>query len=612
VAAVQAAFAAVRGPLVFATLAVLLGTLPFLFMGTVVTAFSRPLVLSYAFAVLASMLVAFTLTPTLAALLLRGSGRRAGVHTRFAGWVRRTFDRGFAAMLRPRRAWAVAAVLALAALAVVPQLGRGTLLPQLQDRNLLLHVTTAQGTSLPEMDRITAAAGNELRALPGVRSVGTHVGRAVGSDQIVDVNSAEMWITLDDRADYGKSRAAIETVMHGYPGLRTDLLTYPDDRVAQVMAGQRDDLVVRVYGADLGVLTDKARQVRAMLAGVPGVARPAVRSIPEQPTVDVKVNLAAAQRYGLKPGDVRRDATTLTSGLVVGNLYEQSKIFDVVVWGAPKVRSNLTELGNLLIDTPSGGQVALKDVASLTVRPEPAAITHDDAVRSVEVAATVTGDPSAVVSAVRTRLAQMPMPYEYHAEVFGNAATARADDARALAYGAVALVGVLLLLQAAVAGWRRAGLMLLSLPLSVAGGALTAPLAGGSWRTASLVGLFAVAALGIRASVLLGRLIHAAEGAADEPGTAVRVAARERAVPLTLTVLATAAILLPAAIVGTRPGLEFLHPLAVTMLGGLASLLLVQGLLLPAFLLTRTTRQRRKREPAPDDTTSRPAAPVPS
>ena len=354
--AIRAAFAAVRGPLVFAVLAILLATLPFLFLGTLVSAFSRPLVLTFALAVLASMLVAFTLTPTLAALLLRGAG--AGKRGPFARWVTRVFDRGFAAVARPRRAWAVAGVLVVAALAVIPQIGRGSLLPQLQDRNLLLRVETAPGTSLQEMDRIAAAAGNELRALPGVQSVGTHVGRAVGSDQLVDVNSAEMWITLDDRADYGRSRAAITTVMSGYPGLRADLVTYPTDRVAQVMAGQKDDLVVRVYGADLTVLQGKAREIRAMLAGVPGVAKPAVRPIPERPTVAVKVNLAAAQRYGLRPGDVRRDATTLTSGLIVGNLYEQSKIFDVVVWGAPGVRSDLTELGNLLIDTPSGGHVA--------------------------------------------------------------------------------------------------------------------------------------------------------------------------------------------------------------------------------------------------------------
>ena len=576
-APVKAAFSAVRGPLVFATLAMLLGTVPFLFLGSVVTAFSRPLVLAFALAVLSSMVVSFLLTPTLTVLLLRGPNERQGERRPgpLARGTRRIFDSGFAAIARPRRAWAVAGVLVLALLAIIPQAtGNSPLLPALQDRNLLLHVQALPGTSLVEMDRITAAAGNELQTLPGVRSVGTHVGRAIGSDQLTDVNSAEVWITLDDRADYARTKAAITTVMHGYPGLRTDLVTYPGDRVGQVTASERDDLVVRVYGADLNVLQQKAGDVRAMLARVPGVAHPVVRPIPQQPTVTVKVNLAAAQKYGLRPGDIRRDATTLTSGLIVGNLYEQSKIFDVVVWGAPQTRSNLTELGNMLIDTPSGGQVALKDIASLTVRAEPAAIVHDDVLRSVEVAAGVTGDPSEVASAVRAQIAQMPMPYEYHAEVFGSATTRSSDATRSLAWGAVALVGIFLLLQAAVASWRRAGLMLAALPLSAAGGVLTAPLAGGISNIASLTGLFAVMALALRACVLLGRRIDSGVEAA-----------RDRAVAVLQTVLATAAILAPAAFMSSGPGLELLHPLAVTMLGGLVTLLLVQGFLLPALLL---------------------------
>ena len=576
-APVRAAFSAVRGPLMFATLAMLLGTVPFLFLGSVVTAFSRPLVLAFALAVLSSMIVSLLLTPTLTVLLLRGRGeRRPGLLTRL---TRRIFDRGFAAIAPRGRAWALAGVLVIALLAVIPQAGNGSLLPALQDRNLLLHVQAMPGTSLIEMDRITAAVGNELQTLPGVKSVGTHVGRAVGSDQLTDVNSAEVWITLDDRADYARTRSAITTVMHGYPGLRTDLVTYPGDRVGQVTATQRDDLVVRVYGADLNVLQRKAQDVRAMLARVSGVANPVVRPIPQQPTVTVKVNLAAAQRYGLRPGDIRRDATTLTSGLIVGNLYEQSKIFDVVVWGAPQTRSNLTELGNMLIDTPGGGTVALKDVATLTVRAEPAAIVHDDVLRSVEVAAGVTGDPSAVASAVRAQIARMPMPYEYHAEVFGSATTRSSDATRGLAWGAVALVGIFLLLQAAVASWRRAGLMLASLPLSAAGGVLTAPLAGGISNVASLTGLFAVMALALRACVLLGRRIDSGVEAA-----------RDRAVAVLQTVLATAVVLVPAAFMSSGPGLELLHPLAVTMLGGLVTLLLVQGFLLPALLLPRPDR----------------------
>jgi Cu/Ag efflux pump CusA len=577
-APVKAAFSAVRGPLVFATLAMLLGTVPFLFLGSVTTAFSRALVLAFALAVLSSMVVSFLLTPTLGLLLLRGrGGLRPGPLARV---TRRIFDRGFAAIARPGRAWALAGVLVLALLAIIPQTGGNSpLLPALQDRNLLLHVQALPGTSLTEMDRVTAAAGNELHALPGVRSVGTHVGRAIGSDQLTDVNSAEVWITLDDRADYARTKAAITTVMHGYPGLRTDLVTYPGDRVGQVTAGQRDDLVVRVYGPDLNVLQQKAGDMRTMLTRVSGVANPVVRPIPQQPTVAVKVNLAAAQKYGLRPGDIRRDATTLTSGLIVGNLYEQSKIFDVVVWGAPQTRSNLTELGNMLIDTPRGGQVALKDVASLTVRAEPAAIVHDDVLRSVEVAASVTGDPSAVAAAVRAQIARLPMPYEYHAEVFGSATTRSSDATRGLAWGAVALVGIFLLLQAAVASWRRAGLMLASLPLSAAGAVLTAPLAGGISNIASLTGLFAVMALALRACVLLGRRIDSGVEAA-----------RDHAMAILQTALATAAVLVPAAVMSSGPGLELLHPLAVTMLGGLVTLLLVQGLLLPALLLPRPDR----------------------
>jgi Cu/Ag efflux pump CusA len=610
------AFLASRRPLLYASLAILLALAPLAFLSALATAFSRPLVLTYALALLASMLVAFTLTPALTVLLLRGdSARHEGS---FGRVVKNFFDRRLAGPIaRPRRAWALAGVLAIAALACVPQIGGRSLLPTLQDRNLLLQLRTVPGTSLPEMDRITAAASRELRTIPGVSSVGAHVGRAISSDQLVNVNSAEIWVTLDGAADYNRSKAAIQTAMHGYAGVQTHVVDYPATRIAQVASGQTDDLVVRVYGADLGVLQRKAQQVRAMLAHVPGLASPVVRLTPSQPTVDVRVNLAAAQKYGLRPGDVRREATTLTSGLIVGNLYEQSKIFDVVVWGTPGSRSDLTQLGNLLIGTPTGRMVPLKSVATVAIRPEPTAITHDDVLRDVEVAAKVTGDPGAAADAVKQRLAAVPMPYEYHAEVFANAATAQAGLLRALGYSAAALVGIFLLLQAAVASWRRAGLMMLALPLSVAGGVLAAPLAGGMWSMGSLAGLLAVLALAIRGSILLGYRIREREQAGTAGQGAVLEVARERTVPVLQSVLITAGVLAPVAILGSRPGLEFLHPLSVTMLGGLVSLLVVQLFVLPALLLGTAARPRPEQpglrpaqpEPRPEEPAGRPGQP---
>src|SRR5262249_10196933 len=175
------AFAAARRPLGYATFAILLALAPFLFLDTLATAFSRPLVLTYALAVLASMLVSFTLTPALATLLLRGDA--AGREGSFGRYVKRFFDRRLAGSIaRPRRAWAFAGVLAVAALVCVPQIGGRSLLPTLQDRNLLLQLQTVPGTSLPEMDRIAAAASRELRAMPGVSRGGAHVGRAISSD----------------------------------------------------------------------------------------------------------------------------------------------------------------------------------------------------------------------------------------------------------------------------------------------------------------------------------------------------------------------------------------------------------------------------------------------
>jgi Cu/Ag efflux pump CusA len=412
------------------------------------------------------------------------------------------------------------------------------------------------------------------------------VGRAITADQLVNVNSAEMWIRLDGAADYDRTRAAIRATMRGYPGIRSQLVEYSAARIAQETAGQADDLVVRVYGADQDVLDRKAQDVRAMLAAVPGVSGPAVRPVPRQPTVNIRVRLAAAQKYGLRPGDVRREATTLTSGLIVGNLYEQSKIFDVVVWGVPGIRSNLTELGNLLIGTPSGQMVPLKEVADVGIHAEPTAITHDDVLRDVTVTAKVTGDPAAVVAAVRSRLASMPMPQEYHAEVFGNTAVARAALWRALGYAAAALIGIFLLLQVAVASWRRAWLLTASLPLSVAGGVLVAPLAGGLWSVGSLAGIGAVLALAIRGSVALGCRIRTREQAGDTAGVAATGTAAERVVPVLRSVLVTGAALVPAAVLGGRAGLEFWHPLAITMLGGLVSLLLVQIFVLPALVLS--------------------------
>ncbi len=590
-AAVASACLRNRSGLGFVLLAVLVATVPLLVMGRLTTAFTRPLVGAYAVALVGAVLVALVVTPTMAVLLLRGTpaGLREGPVSRF---VHRRYDRRTQPAGTggpggtPRLAWAVAAVLALGCLVALPQLGQRSLLPAVQDRNLLVHLDALPGTSLTEMDRVTNAVAAELRRVPGVGDVGAHVGRAVTSDQDVDVNSAEVWLQVEDQADYAATTAAVDTVVHAYPGIRGSLVTYTGDRVVAATDPTGDDLVVRVYGQDLTTLRDKATELRKAVAGVDGVSSTRIEPLVQQPVAHIEVNLDAAAKAGLRPGDVRRDATTLTSGLIVGSLYEEAKIFDVVVWGGPSMRQSVTALQGLMVDTPAGGQVRLGDIASVRVAAEPVAIEHHEVSRSVDVVLGLNGrSPAAVAEDVRARIAAVAMPFEYHAEVVGGAPAAADDLRRTLAYALGALVVVYLLLQAATRSWRRPALLLLMVPLAVSGAVVAAAFVGGMRTVGPLAALFAVAALAVRHGVMLMR-------ATDQPGvidltgqsSPLVQATRSQLVPVLATALATGALLLPVAVLGDRPGTEILQPFAVAFLGGLVSCTAVLLLVLPAFL----------------------------
>jgi Cu/Ag efflux pump CusA len=582
---VGGALMAAGGSAGYATLIVLLAALPFFALGGVAGSFSRPLVLSYALAVLAASVVALTVTPALAVVLLRDEPAEPRGS--------RVFDRFVPGYLgRPRWAYLTVAVLLVAGLAALAQPGGRSLLPAPQDRDLLVHWQAAPGISLAEMARITTAATHEVRGVAGVRGAGSHVGRALTSDQVVNVNSGELWVNLTRSADYKRTVAAIRRVLSGYPGLRSDLVSYPQDRVKEVQAGTNDDLVVRVYGQDLGVLQAKAQEVSRLLSSVHGVTAPKVQALGEEPTLEVKVDLLAAQRYGIKPGDVRRAAATYFSGLPAGNLYEEQKIFDVVVWSAPEKRRTPADLGDLLIDTPSGGRVRLGDVAKVSIAPFPTDIRHNDTSRSIDVTAGVRGrDPGSVANDVRGRLAALSMPLEYHAEVLGDAAKRQADDRRVLGLAIAALVGIFFLLQAAFRSWRAAILLFLTLPLACAGAVLTAFFVGGVTSLGALIGLFAVLGIAARNGIALLRECRRLEGQDGAPpgSEVVLAAARDRAGPIVVTALATAVALLPLVFLtdssGGVAGTEVLYPMAVVVLGGLVTSTLLSTLVLPALYL---------------------------
>jgi CzcA family heavy metal efflux pump len=581
-----------RSAMIYATLIILLALLPVFLLQGVIGAFFQPLVISYALALLASMMVALIVTPTLCLILLS----RAPIERRESPLLR-WLQRGYAAVL----GWIIralrpaflstgvigAGIMALVGLAVLPSLGM-PLLPTFKEPDVMIQWQGPPGTSYPEMARITRLASRELRSIPGVRNVAADIGRAVLGDQIVDVNSAQLTVSIDPAANYDATVAAIQKVVNGYPGIFHVVQTYLKERTRQVLTGSSDDIVVRIFGPDLGVLHSKAEEVRKSLAQIDGTADVHTDLQVEQPQVNIEVNLAKAQHYGLKPGDVRRAASTLVAGIEAGSLFEDQKVFQVMVWGVPETRSSLTSIRDLLIDTPNGGQVRLGDVADVSIQPTPNMIQHETVSRRIDVSLNVHGrDPSAVVSDIRQRLQGINFPLEYRAEVLGEYEERQTAQSRLLIFGIAAALGIFLLLQAAFGSWRLAFLAFFTLPAALMGGVLAAFATSGALSLASLVGLLAVFGLAVRNGIMLIKHyqhLEWDEGESFGPGLVLR-GTRERFAPILMTALATGLVLVPLVISGDIPGQEIARPMAIIILGGLVTATVLNLFIVPSLYL---------------------------
>jgi CzcA family heavy metal efflux pump len=434
----------VRSAVVYATLIVIIVFLPVFFLDGIAGAFFRPLALAYILAILASLLVALTVTPALSYMLLAGA---AGRHREppVAGLLRRAYATALPRLVgRPFAA--LGAVLAAFALSGAAATRFGAeFLPEFQETDFLMHFIAKPGASVEEMDRTTVRASRELRAIPGVRNFGSHIGRAEVADEVYGPNFTELWISVAPDADYPATVKRIQAAMNGYPGMFCDVQTYLKERSKEVLSGTSYSIVVRLFGPDLDALRAKAKEVEAAMGGVDGVTDLKVESQTLLPQVEVRLRPEAAERYGLTPGHVRRATTTLLRGTKAGEVYEGQKRFDVVVWGEPACRADVAAVRALPVDTPAGVQVRLGEVADVLVVPMPNEVRREAASRRLDVTCNVRGrDLGAVAAEVEGKVRGLRFDPGYHPEFLGEEAGRRESARRLYLLAGLALLGVVL------------------------------------------------------------------------------------------------------------------------------------------------------------------------
>ncbi|HUO73213.1 MAG TPA: efflux RND transporter permease subunit [Solirubrobacteraceae bacterium] len=595
----------VRTAILYATLINIVAVLPVVFVGGLTGSFFQPLAVAYALAVLASMVVALTVTPALA-MVLMPTARLDPKDPPLIGLCKRVYRALLGpAVKRPLAAVATVLTAIVAGALVLPSLGQD-LFPTFKEQDLLMHFDTKPGTSLPEMKRMVTQLQQKLLQIPGhpVTEVGSHIGQALLGEEIAGPEFSEQWITLAPHANIDTAADAVRAVAASFPGTFLDMTTYLHERIDETITSDTQDLVVRIQGPDFATLQRLSRDVTNKLNGTPHLIDLHPQSQGYVPQIEETVDAAAAARYGLTPGDVRRQAAILFGTQEVGELWYGGVAIGVTGWSIPEVRQNLSDVQNALIDTPGGGHVPLGKIARLVVNSTPSDITRINGSNKIDVNANVagSGNLSAATSAVHARLAQIKLPVGYHISLLGEGAERQEAQHRLLLMGLGAAIAILFLLQAAFQSVRLATMMFSTLPVALVGGILSAWLFIGAIDLGALVGLFAVLGIAARNGILMiSHMQHLEESEGVPFGRdLVLRGASERLSPILMTALATALALAPFVIFGGRPGQEIENPMAIVILGGLATSSVTNLFVLPALYL-RFAHGRAPQAPRADD-----------
>jgi Cu/Ag efflux pump CusA len=361
------------------------------------------------------------------------------------------------------------------------------------------------------------------------------------------------------------------------------------------LTGAGESIVVRIFGPDLPVLRQKAQDVQHALKDIPGLIDLHVEQQVEVPQIQVKVNLEAAERHGLKPGDVRRVAAALMSGIEVTDVHREGKVYDVFVLAAPSLRHSVESVREFLIDTPYGGRVPLQEVADVSIVPTPNKIKRENNSRRIDVHANVKGrDLGSVADEVEDRLEKIQFPIGYYPHLLGEYKERAAAQKNLLHFSIFVAVAVLLILHASFRSWRLATLVFLALPAALVGGVLAAFAGDRIISLGSLVGVLTVLGIAARNSILLIQHYRHLEQVEGEPfGRALILrGASERLSPILMTTLCTGLALVPLIVAGSIPGYEIEHPMAVVILGGLITSTLLSLFVVPILYLRFGARSR--------------------
>ncbi|OGU23019.1 MAG: multidrug transporter AcrB, partial [Hydrogenophilales bacterium RIFOXYD1_FULL_62_11] len=581
----------IQGSIVFATLIIMLVFLPLFFLSGVEGRLMAPLGLAYVVSLAASLVVAITVTPVLAALLLPNSKTvRESVEPRFIHRLKAGYRRVLDATLRRWKTVAGISVATLAVALVALSFAGRAFLPDFNEGTLTVGMATLPGTALEESDRLGRMVENILLSHPEVVATARRTGRAEGDPHAMDVSASEMEVTLKMGARSKEDfLAALREDFASVPGTQIVVGQPISHRIDHMLSGSRSNIAVKIFGPDLGELRRLTQQVKGIAQAVPGAVDVTDEQQTDIPFLTIRFRRDALAQHGLSIREVSEAIEAAFSGLPVNRVQQGQASFDLVLRFDPATRANIDAVRATLITTADGARLPLSALADIRNDRAPYSISRENVQRKMVVMANVAGrDLASVVADIRTQVAAgVKLPAGYHIEYGGQFESAEAASRTLLVLGVAVTVGIFLLLFIAFRTARDALLVMLNLPLAMIGGVIGVFAAGGVLSVASIIGFITLFGIATRNGVMMISHIHHLvehEGVRDA-AEAVKRGAEERLVPILMTALAAGLALVPLALAAGEPGSEIQAPMAVVILCGLLSSTLLNMIVVPALYL---------------------------
>ncbi len=586
----------VRMPMLNSTLIIIASFLPLFFLSGMEGRMLKPLGITFIISLMASTLVALTVTPVLSSFLLGSQNSdKTGKEPTLVRWLKKYYEKALNWSVGHKKSllFGVGALLA-AAVVMFFTLG-GSFLPAFNEGSFTISVSTVPGISLEESDRMGRTAEKLLLSIPEIKTVGRKTGRAELDEHAFGVNSSEFECPFElGRKTRKELTEEVRQKLAVLPGVNIEIGGPISHRIDAMLSGTKANIAIKLFGSDLNKMYEIGQKIKNSISGVEGIADINVEQQVERPELNITPKREMLARYGISLPEFAEVVRVMMEGEVVSTVYEGNRSFDLTLKVNDDARSSIERISDLTIDTGDGKKVPLSYVADIKSSAGPNTINRENVSRKLVVSCNATGGELAkAVGAIREKIAEnIELPEGYHIEYGGQFESEERASKTIALVSIFSIFIIFMLLYGEFKNISQSLVVLLNLPLALIGGVFAIFFTDGILSIPAIIGFISLFGIATRNGMLLidRYNVLASEGHSREE--AVMIGSLDRLNPILMTAITSALALLPLALGGDLPGNEIQSPMAKVILGGLFSSTLLNGFVVPVIYLINSKSKK--------------------